>query len=138
MAEPQTAMEGRAKSGADAGRGRGDGPATPSERGTWADPGPRAKQAAEQQAAAAEKAGEVLRDWTSTMTAIYARNMSMASCRSRALAEYWDDLARARQPADVVNAGARYWSRMVSDYSDFGVGEGALIKDMIKSARSER
>lgn len=138
MAEPQTATEARARSGADAERTRGNGPGAQAERATWADPGPRASQAVEQQAAAAEKAGEALRGWASTMTSLYERNMEMAGCRSRALAEYWDDLAHARQPADVLNAGARYWTRLVSDYSNFGAGEGALIKDMMARARPDR
>lgn len=137
MAEAQAATEARARSGADAGSTRSD-PQVQAERATWTDATQGAKQAAEQQAAVAEKAGEVLRDWTSTMSTLYSRNMEMASTRSLALAEYLDDLAHARQPTDVFNAGTRYWTRMVSDYSNFAVGEGALIKDMMAKTRADR
>jgi hypothetical protein len=139
MAEPQAATETKTRGGADAERTRGDGPQASAERATWTEAGQqRAKQAAEQQAAAAEKASEVLRDWTSTMQALYARNMSMASCRSRALADYWEELSRARQPADVLNAGTSFWSRMVNDYSNFTVGEGGMIKDLMSRSRPDR
>lgn len=138
MAEAQAATDARATSGANAESARGDGPQVQAERATWAAATQTAKQAAEQQTAAAEKAGEVMRDWTSTMSALYSRNMEMASTRSLALAEYLDDLSHARQPADVLNAGTRYWTRMVSDYSSFAVGETGLIKDMMAKSRPER
>jgi len=139
MAEPQAATETRTRTGTDAERTRGDGSQASAERATWTEAGQQgARQAAEQQAAAAEKAGEVLRDWTSTMQALYARNMSLASCRSRALADYWEDLSRARQPADILNAGTSFWSRMVNDYSNFTVGEEGMLKDLMKRARPER
>jgi hypothetical protein len=137
MAEPQAATETRTRTGADAERARGA--QASAERATWTEAGQQpTKQAVEQQAAAAEKAGEVLKDWTSTMQSLYARNLSMASCRSRALADYWEDLSRARQPADILNAGTAFWSRMVNDYSNFTVGEEGMLKDMMKRARPER
>jgi hypothetical protein len=138
MAEPQAATETRTRTGADAERTRGDGPQAAAERATWEAGQQRAKQAAEQQAAAAEKAGEVLKDWTSTMQSLYARNLSMASCRSRALADYWEDLSRARQPTDILNAGTAFWSRMVNDYSNFTVGEGGMLKDLMARTRPDR
>lgn len=136
MAEPQTATEGRGRSGADAERGRGEAPQAQAERATWAEASARARDGVEQQVAAAEQASEALKDWTSGMMSLYARNMSLASRRSRALADYCEDLARARQPTDALNATTSYWSRMISDYSNFSVGEGALVRDLFAKGRA--
>jgi hypothetical protein len=138
MAEPQTATEGRVKSGAEADRSRGDGQRVQGERATWAEPGARPEISPEQReqvAAAEQAASEMARDWTSTLMALYARNLSMASRRSRAIADYWDDMARARQPAELMNATARYWSGMIGDYSNFTMSEGELIRNLIPSGR---
>jgi hypothetical protein len=145
MAEPQTATEGRVKSGAEAARGgdgqrgqpegqraQSDGQRAQAERTTWAEPAARASEGAREQVVAAqETASEMARDLTSTTITLYARNMEMASRRGRALADYCDDLARARQPVDVVNAAAGYWSRLISDYSSFAMGEASLIRDQL-------
>jgi hypothetical protein len=146
MAEPQAAKEARSGNGAEAERiraeaerGRQDGPRAQAERASWAEP---AAQIREQQRqlgeAAGETAGVFAQDWASTAMALYARNLSMASRRARAVADYLDDLARARQPAEVMNAGASYWSRLIGDYSNFTVGEGGLVKDLIASRRPDR
>jgi hypothetical protein len=136
MAEPQAATQARGKS--DAERGRGDGPQAQPERASWAEASARAREGVEQQVAGAEQASEALKDWTSTLMTLYAHNMSLASRRSRALADYWEDLARARQPTEALNATTSYWSRMISDYSNFTAGEGAVVREMMTKGRPGR
>jgi len=145
MAEPQTAMDGRGKSGAEPPRGDGqraqpEGQRAQAERATFAEPAARASESAREQVAAAqETASELARDFTASTMTLYAHNMEMASRRGRALADYWEELARARQPADVLNAGAGYWSRLISDYSSFVIGEASKIRDQLAaSARAQR
>ena len=57
--------------------------------------------------------------------------MHLASRRSRALADYWDELAGAREPADLFAACNEYWARFLQDYQAAG---GGAVASLMRSA----
>lgn len=137
MSEPRSASEGRTRSGADTDRTRGNGQQQrAADRTSWAEPAAQLRQQQMQLGqAAGETAGVIFQDWSSTMMALYGHNLAIASRRARAMADLWEALAQARQPSDAMSAVTNYWSRMIGDYSNFAVGEGGAMKELMAGGR---
>jgi len=69
--------------------------------------------------------------------AVQARHLELFSRRSHAVADYWSELAHARQPGDLVNASANYWSRLLEDYLRAAAGDAQVAQDVVAIQRPQ-
>ncbi|HKR88718.1 MAG TPA: hypothetical protein VJS38_11145 [Phenylobacterium sp.] len=69
--------------------------------------------------------------------AVQARHLELLSRRGHAVADYWSELAHARQPGDLVNASANYWSRLLDDYMRAAAGDAQVAQDVVAIQRSQ-
>lgn len=69
--------------------------------------------------------------------ALQARHLELLSRRGHAVADYWGELSHARQPGDVLNANANYWSRFLQDYLSAAAGDVQEAPDMVVTQRPQ-
>jgi hypothetical protein len=59
-----------------------------------------------------------------TVSVLQAVPLTLASKRTHAYADYLDEVGRARHPAELINAGAHFWSRFIQDYTEIAANYG--------------
>src|SRR5206468_11954332 len=81
---------------------------------------------------------EAAADAAALPLAVQARRLDLFSRRGHAVADYWGEVARARQPGDILEANSNYWSRFLEDYVGAAAGDVQVAQDLVAKPHPPR